>query len=183
MTCSNRVYPESISDLETTNAKLAEYWTIKLERVFLSNHDIVIMSSKGNFSQEDEIWELLCKLNDETPGCNIAGNNTYRKYISCPKYALKPLPAFWTKSIALTNCEKVLAEEMMKHCRWSRIDLCWGIWRYRQRLFTKQNNHRVVDSLLWIASVFVDDFRDLLKIPVIAHVIIQDIYWYTHHKL
>ena len=159
MTCSNRVYPESISDLETTNAKLAEFWTIKLERVFLSNHDIVIMSSKGNFSQEDEIWELLCKLNDETPGCNIAGNNTYRKYISCPKYALKPLPAFWTKSIALTNCEKVLAEEMMKHCRWSRIDLCWGIWRYRQRLLQSRITIALLtlysESLLCLLMTFV----------------------------
>ena len=56
----------------------------------------------------------MCKLKNECPGCNTADSNTFRKYASCPKYALKTLPDFWTKSITLKNDEKILAEEMMK---------------------------------------------------------------------
>ena len=85
-----------------------------MDRVFASNRDPVIISSKGNHGQEDKIWVLLCKLNDETPGCNFTENDTYTKYVSCPKYELKTVPAFWTKFITLANGEKAITEDMMK---------------------------------------------------------------------
>ena len=113
MACSTRVYPKPISHLENTNGSLLEFRTRALDRVFVSNRDPVIISSKGNSGQEDEIWVLLCKLK-ETPGCKVKNKNTYSKYESCPKYELKTLPAFWAKFITMNNGEKILAKEFMK---------------------------------------------------------------------
>ena len=114
MTCPAGVYHEPISHLVTTNGKLPAFRTRKMDRVFLSNRDPVMISSKGIPGQEYKIWVLLCKLKKETPGCNFTENNTYTRYVSCPKYELKTVPAFWTKFITLNNGEKVLADEIMK---------------------------------------------------------------------
>ena len=114
MNCPFGVYAEPMSHLETTNGEQLEFRTRKLDRVFVSNRDPVIISNKGNPGQEDEIWILLCKLNNEMTGCNVTDMNTYTKYVSCPKYELKTLPDFWTKFITLNNGEKLMTEEIIK---------------------------------------------------------------------
>ena len=114
VTCSAGVHPEPITHSETTNKNLVEFRTRKMDRVFVSNRDPVIISRNWYAREEDEMWVLLCKPNNESPGCNLMDYNAYANYVACPKYELKSLPSFWTNSVTLSNGEKLFAEEYMK---------------------------------------------------------------------
>ena len=161
--CSTRVYPQPISHLEITNGNLLEFRTRKLDRVFVSNRDPVIISSKGNSGQDDEIWVLLCKLKEETPGCNVKNKNTYSKYESCPKYELKRLPAFWTQFIILNNGEKILAKEFMKTAD-GHVLVCAEEYEDTYKKFSESKLAIVVStcysvSLLCLITTFIIHLR------------------------
>ena len=114
MTCSSGVYSEPISHSMTKNESLLEFRTRKMDRVFVSNRDPVVISRNWHPGQEEKIWVLLCKLNDDSVGCNTMSYQNYSKYTVCPKYELEMLPFFWTKFITLRNGERLLAEEFIK---------------------------------------------------------------------
>ena len=112
--CSSGVHSEPISHSATKNERLLEFRTRKMDHVFVSNRDPVIISRNWNAGQENEIWVLICKLNYNSQGCNAVDDMNYTTYMACPKYELKTLPSFWIEFIILRNGEKLLAEEFIR---------------------------------------------------------------------
>ena len=114
VTCPSGVHSEPISHSVTKNGRLIEFRTRKVDRVFVSNRDPVMISRDWHTDQKDKIWVLFCKLNIESVGCNTTSYKNYSKYTVCPKYELKMLPTTWPKLINLGNSEMVFADELIK---------------------------------------------------------------------
>ena len=113
VTCSTGFYTVLISNSVITSEKLVEFRTRKMNRVFMSNRDPVVIIRNWNPGQQDKTWVLLCKTNTEIPGCNYTDYNPYMQYDTCPKYELETLPTSWRKSFTLSNGEELFAEHYM----------------------------------------------------------------------